>query len=66
MVIVLIEQGSFGEQVDENTNHVCSTQAYSYKEVVNDEVMQCEKVNEKKCYTSQETVFNSYKVKNAK
>jgi hypothetical protein len=56
-------QGIFGEKVDNNVNHLCSTRDYMYKEVVNDEVMQCEKVNEKKCYTSQETVFNTYKVK---
>ena len=35
----------------------------TYEDVVYDDVMQCQKDHEKRCYTTQETVFKSYTVR---
>ena len=41
----------------------CIRKDINFTDVVHDEIIQCQKVSEKKCYTSQETVFETYTVR---
>ena len=41
----------------------CETTVVNFTDIVKDEIIQCQKVTEKKCYTSQETIFDTFTVK---
>ncbi len=53
-------QGSFGKSNDEESH--CEEREISYNEVIYDEIMQCKKITEQKCFQVQQTTFNVYKV----
>ena len=40
----------------------CKLRNNTYIEYINDEVIECQSINSQRCYTSQETVFNTYRV----
>ena len=40
----------------------CETTVVNFTDIVKDEIIQCQKISEKKCYTSQETVFETHTV----
>ena len=41
----------------------CEKKEVDFTDVVMDEIIQCQKISEKKCYTTQETVFETHTVK---
>jgi len=43
-------------------NDNCQKIITPYDEVIQDEIMECQKAVEQKCFIAQETIFKSYKV----
>ena len=51
----------FGDTESAKAN--CVQKEIVYEDLVIDEVLQCQKILDKKCYTSQETIFESFTVR---
>ena len=51
----------FGDTESAKTH--CVQKEIVYEDLVIDEVLQCQKILDQKCYTSQETIFESFTVR---